>query len=70
MNVTDMRMLLMERYSGTIRGQRVDQMPDRQVIAIYRSLVDRKDPGIQRPGNPKRSRLHEPVRYEQMRMEF
>jgi len=70
MTIADMRAKLMERYSGTIRGQRVDRMSDRQVIAIYKSLVDRKDIGICRPGIPKRSRLHEPVRYEQIGMEF
>ena len=70
MTVNDMRMALKERYSPVIRNQPVDTMPEGQVIAIYRSLVERKDTAIVKPRIPKKMRLHEPVKYEQMRMEL
>ena len=70
MTVAAMREALISRYSPVIRKQRVDRMPDSQVIAIYHSLIDRKDPEICGPGVPKKSRLHKPERYEQIRMEL
>jgi len=71
MTVNAMRDTLIKRYSPVIRNQRVDRMPDSQVVAIYRSLINRGDSAvIGRPGIPKRSRLHEPVRYEQIEMEL
>ena len=70
MNVTDMREILKSRYSPVIRNQSVDCMPDNQVIAIYRSLINRRDPELCKQPVPKKQRLHEPVRYEQLRMEI
>lgn len=70
MTVNDMRRILMDRYSSTIRKQRVDRMPDSQVVAIYRSLVERKDLPSKNSRLPKKRRLHEPEQYEQLRMEF
>ena len=70
MTVNDMRRALKARYSPVIRNQPVDNMPEGQVIAIYRSLVERKDTAIVKPRIPKKMRLHEPVKYEQMQMEL
>ena len=71
MTVAAMREALINRYSHTIRGRSVDRMPDGQVIAIYHSLMERKDPAVTcGPGIPKKSRLHRPERYEQTRMDF
>ena len=72
MNVTDMRAALKQRYGDTIRNRHVDYMPDGQVMAIYHSLIDRKDPFIGKERNtvPKKRRLHEPIVYEQTRMEI
>lgn len=70
MTVNDMRDALMARYSTTIRNQRIDMMPDHQVIAIYKSMIARNDGPRRSPGIPKRSRLHEPERFEQTRMDF
>lgn len=68
MTVNDMRRTIVAKYADTIRGRRVDCMPDSQVIAIYRNLVERR--ALPGPGVPKRRRLHEPVRCEQMRMDI
>ena len=69
MNVTDMRDALKKRYSPVIRGRNVDVMPEEQVIAIYRSLIERKD--LDNPRKiPKSKRLHEPIKYEQLKMEI
>ena len=62
MTVENMRLQLIQRYSKTIRNQRVDLMPDEQVIAIYYSLIERKDPKIGKPKTPARSE----VRCEQL----
>ena len=62
MTISDMRAQLIQRYSPTIHGQRVDYMPDDQVIAIYYSLIERKDPKIGKPKKPE----YEEVRCEQM----
>ena len=62
MTVENMRSQLIQRYSKTIRNQRVDLMPDEQVIAIYHSLIERKDPKIGKPKAPVRSE----VRCEQL----
>lgn len=62
MTVNDMRAQLIQRYSQTIHGQRVEFMPDDQVIAIYYSLIERKDPKIGKPKKPE----YEEVRCEQM----
>lgn len=72
MTVNNMRDALKKRYSPVIQGKNVDTMPEKQVIAIYRSLIERKDPLISNPNRkiPKKMRLHEPVRYEQLRMEI
>ena len=70
MNVNDKRAALIHRYSPVIRGQRVDMMTDEQVCAIYGRLLDRNDLDTCKPRIPKKDRLHEPVKYEQMRMEF
>ena len=70
MNVNDMRAALKARYSEVIRNQRVDTMPENQVCAIYHSLIDRRDPGLDKTKVPKSRRLHEPIRYEQMQMEI
>lgn len=64
MSVTDMREALINMYSDTIRGRKVAWMPDSQVIAIYHSLIDRKDRHIEHP------RPRDPPKGEQMRMEF
>jgi hypothetical protein len=69
MTVDGMRVALMERYSGEIRHQRVDRMPDSQVIAIYRRL-EAYGELRKRPGIPKKQRLHPPERFEQMRMDI
>ena len=71
MTVTAMRETLIKRYSPVIRGQRVDRMPEQQVVAIYHSLINRRDPILQcGPGIPKKSRLHRPEKSEQLEMEF
>ena len=71
MTVTAMREQIIQRYSPVVRGRRVDRMPDRQVVAIYRSLVNRKDPIVKcGPGIPKRRRLHEPMHFEQTEMDL
>ena len=71
MTVTAMREALITRYSPVIRGQRVDRMPDAQVMAIYRSLINRKDPIVKcGPGIPKRCRLHEREKFEQLEMDL
>ena len=71
MRVNDMRDALKHRYGNTIRNRHIDYMPDAQVMAIYNRLVERKDPMIGKPKPvPKRKRLHEPMHYEQMRMEI
>ena len=69
MTVAGMREALINRYSPVIRNQRVDRMSDYQVIAIYHSLIERKD---LEPAHkiPKNSRIHEPVKYEQLQMEI
>lgn len=64
MTVTEMRNALKQRYGDTIRGTRVDWMPEDQVVAIYRSLVNRKDPFINKP------RGKSTYKYEQLRMEI
>lgn len=46
MKVTDMRLQLAKRYPNGIRGKPIASMPDDQVVAIYRSLIERKDPLI------------------------
>ena len=69
MTVDGMRAVLMERYSGVIRKQRVDRMPDNQVVAIYKRM-EAYGELKKRPGIPTKRRLHPPVKYEQMRMEF
>lgn len=70
MTVTDMREALKRRYSPVIRNQSVDYMPENQVIAIYHSLIERKDAEVTERKVPKKMRLHEPMKYEQMRMEI
>lgn len=65
MTITAMREQIIQRYSPVVRGQRVDRMPDRQVVAIYRSLVNRKDTPV-----PKRNRIHERVKFEQTEMDL
>lgn len=70
MTVNGMREILIRRYSPVIRGQRIDRMPDTQVLAIYRSLVDRKDPELSRTRIPKKLRLHEPEKFEQLMMDI
>lgn len=71
MTVAAMREALIKRYSHTIRGRSVDRMPDGQVVAIYHSLLKRKDPALAcGPGIPKKSRLYRPEHFEQMRMDF
>lgn len=57
MTVENMRSQLIQRYSKTIRNQRVDLMPDEQVIAIYHSLIERKDPKIGKPKTTARSEV-------------
>ena len=71
MTIMAMREQIIQRYSPVVRGQRVDRMPDRQVVAIYKSLMKRRD-GVVKcgPGIPKRSRLHERVRFEQTEMDL
>ena len=70
MTVNDMREALKKRYSPVIRNQSVDYMPENQVIAIYRSLIERKDPEVNGTKISKRNRLHEPIKYEQLKMEI
>ena len=70
MNVADMRETLKRRYSPVIRNQSVDFMPEEQVIAIYNSLIERRDPELCKSPIPKTKRLHEPIKYEQLRMEI
>lgn len=71
MTVTAMREQIIHRYSPVIRGQRVDRMPDGQVVAIYRSLLRRRDPELTcGPGIPKKSRLHQRERFEQLEMDL
>lgn len=69
MTIEGMRAVLAERYSGTIRHQRVDCMPDSQVFAIYKRL-EAKGELENRKRIPKKQRLNPPVRFEQLRMEF
>ena len=70
MTVDKMREALIGKYGAKIRGQLITDMPDCQVIAIHRSLAARGDLAPKRPGIPKRSRIHEPMRWEQMRMDI
>lgn len=70
MRVNDMRIALKTRYSPVIRGQRVDDMSEGQVTAIYHSLIERKDPLINKSPVPRKLRINEPVKYEQMKMEL
>ena len=70
MTINNMRQILINRFSPVIRGQLVEDMPDPQVVAIYRSLVERKDPILDNRRIPKKRRLHDPVKYEQIRMEI
>ena len=70
MNVAAMRQALIERYSPVIRNQRVEYMPEQQVVAIYRNMIERRDPAVVEPKVSKRNRLHDPVQYEQLRMEI
>lgn len=70
MTVNEMRDALINRYSATIRGQRVEWMPESQVVAIYHSLVERKDLDSGKTRIPKKQRLFEPVKYEQIRMDI
>jgi len=71
MNVIDMRLQLMKRYpSGKIRGTPIADMPDDRVIAIYRSLIDRKDPLIGKNTVPKKLRINPPIKWEQLKMEL
>ena len=70
MRVNEMREALKSRYSPVIRNQSVDYMPESQVIAIYHSMIERRDPKVTGTNVPKRKRLHEPMKYEQMRMEI
>ena len=71
MNVTDMRLQLMKRYpSGKIRGAPIADMSNERVIAIYRTLIDRKDPLIGKNTVPKKLRINPPVKWEQLKMEL
>lgn len=70
MRVNEMREALKSRYSPVIRNQSVDYMPESQVIAIYHSMIERRDPDINGVKVPKKNRLNEPIKYEQMRMEI
>ena len=43
MNILEMRKRLMARFpSGTIRGRKISNMSDNQILAIYRRLVNSK----------------------------
>lgn len=68
MTVNDMRGALKHKYGNIIRNRHIDYMPDNQVIAIYHSVIERKVSPERKV--PKTKRLHEPVKYEQMRMEI
>ena len=71
MKVVDMRLQLMKRYpSGYIRGTPIASMSNERVIAIYRSLIDRKDPLIGKNTVPKKLRINPPLKYEQLKMEL
>lgn len=70
MSVERMREALIKRYNVVIQGRRVDCMPDRQVIAIYRSMIKREGRASKGPGIPSKRRIHEPIKFEQMRMDF
>lgn len=70
MTVNEMREALIDRYYATIRGQRVEWMPESQVVAIYHSLIERKDLNSGKTRISKKQRLFEPVKYEQIRMDI
>ena len=70
MRVNEMREAIIKRYSPVIRGCLVADMEEHQVVAIYRNMIDRGDPITKKRKIPKKYRLNEPVRYEQMRMEI
>lgn len=68
MTIIEMRKALINRYSGRIRNERVDEMPDAQVYAIYRSLEARRD--LEPKKKPFGKPIGEQVHYEQLRMDI
>ena len=68
MTIQAMREAVINRYSGRIRRERVDEMPDAQVCAIYRSLVARND--LEPRKKPFGKPINKPVHYEQLRMDI
>lgn len=70
MKVTDMRLQLAKRYPNGIRGKPIASMPDDQVVAIYRSLIERRDPLIGKNTTPKKLRINPPMKWEQIKMEL
>ena len=70
MRVDEMREAIIHRYSPVVRGKLVADMENHQVVAIYKSMVDRGDSATRKRTIPKKRRIHEPVRYEQLRMEI
>lgn len=70
MKQIDMRMALKKRYGAIIRGQHVDSMSDERVVAIYHSLIERKDPQINQSSVPKTMRINPPLKWEQTKMEI
>ena len=41
-NISEMRQELYSRYPGKMWKKKVSKMPDTQVIAVYRSMQERK----------------------------
>jgi hypothetical protein len=70
MTINDMRDALKHRYGNMIHNRHVDYMPDNQIMAIYNSVLERKDLNRNTKPVAKTKRLHDPVKYEQMRMEI
>lgn len=62
MKVIDMRMQLCKRYPNGIRGKPITDMPEDQVIAIYRSVIERE--------SHEQIKLTPTMNYEQMKMEL
>lgn len=70
MKQVDMRMALKQRFGAIIRGQHIDSMSDERVVAIYHSLIERKDPQINQSPIPKKLRINPPIKWEQTKMEI